>query len=677
MIDTPPVTEREGLRLSLKEILGTDFDRFLQDFVYKPIEEWANQGKIDVITLRRLNKLLKKHGNNIFDVPVVQLPYATKHTVEGGELFRVKLPVTKDLVIDNFMKIFSSEEAYKKAVDTQETVDNHFQGSDLEKIIVPLSFKNDKRLMVSYPMINASSFADVSAGMTDEQKEDTIKRIIDTYQRFSLDLTKNKDIFTDAKGNNTLDSLINVGDAFDKFFFSRVGKFSRNEWGHKIVYKSQRDEIKNKAIALISEYFKELNTGEDVIHKDLNPGNVLVSDEDIRIIDFEGLSKGFLEFDYAKLLTKSGLSPEKEEEIVEFAAKNKAKLEGRTASEKEIQASLRRYELNRIAQELFTAARYLKRSQPTVKHFYDLKKLRKVPHRGFSLPMLNMANVSYTLALRRMEKAVEKGIFPEEIKQCIIEYADVFKEGLRDLGDKLGEHLEKYNPHVQGSQENIASIQTLDAIVETNGKGIDKELGKLKKYIAKGKNKREWVRRAAYIGLPLALLVAAGAGILFYNQSRKAEVHEISYKRTDEFYNWANRIKDLHAVRKAPTSSNTIIDQRVLGHLYDKYKDKRTAELFYIDPKITMEAIWETGSEDYDMLGEYIRNNYVGFSAAISSQITGEGLVDNWAYTYSKEYFNKWYDTEVGAARKEYDVWVNGGRKRPPKKYVYEGKIIK
>ncbi|MBW2990242.1 aminoglycoside phosphotransferase family protein [Candidatus Woesearchaeota archaeon] len=677
MIDTPPVAEREGPRLSLKEILGYDFDRFIQDFVYKPIEEWAGQGKTDIITLRRLNKLLKKHGNNIFDVPAVQLPYATKHTVEGGELFRVKLPLTKDLVIDNFIKIFSSEEAYKKAVDAQEKVDNHFKDTELEKIIVPLAFKNDKKNMISYPMINASSFADVSSGMSDEQKQDALKKIIDTYQRFSLDLTKNKHIFKDYKGRSSLDDLMDIERAFDKFFFSRLDEHCSTKGYHMVIERPKRKKIRSDMDKILGQYFSELNTlNDDVIHKDLNPGNVLLSDDGVKIIDLEGLSKGFLEFDYAKLLTKTEASPELEEKIVRYAAENKAKLEGRNISEKEIQTSQRRYELNRISQELFTAARYLKRSQPIEHYMYDLKKLRKVPYRGQSFPMKHMADVSYTLAMRRIDNAIEKGLVPEEFKQKITDYMHTFREGLIDLGGRLEDYLSKYNPHAQGSQENIASVQTLDSIVETNGKEMDKELEKLKKNIAKGKNKKTWARRAAYAVMPLAIIAAVGLGNLYNKQSEQTVKHEISSNRSDKLYNWTDKLRVLNAIREnIPMNSTDVIAEKNLRFLYEKYDDKRTAELFFVDSKITMEAIWETKSEDYDVLEKYITDNYSDFRSLTLGRI-GRGYVDNWVFAHKREYVEDWYNGEVDAAKKEYKAWVKAGRPPRSEKAVHKGMIF-
>ena len=508
---------RNGAKLSLRALLGdSQFDQFLEQFLYSPVARWAEEGKIDAVTLRRLNKVLGKGGKDVFDVPAEQLAYATRHTIEDGELLRVKLPITSTLAIDNFVKMFSSYEKFKKAVDIQERIFNHVKGTGIESLVVAPIFRNSSRNMVSYPFVNASSLMDRLPEIDDDEKESELLKVIEAYQKLSVELTEHAEIFENEQGESILNPLWTADESYGRFFFGRLG---------------HGDGSGLKLKELISRYMNPEHEGKQyVIHGDLNPGNVIKKNGSYAIIDQEDGGTGFLEFDYCKLLTKAGISDDAEERIVRKAAKNLAKAEGREASAEEVESSEKRYSLNRINQDLFTAVRYLKRARENNK----------------SKTMKGMALVSYNIALRKIDRAVERGFIGADFKEALEAFiAENHSEDLYGLGDKFEEYKERFNPHTRASQENVVSAPSLDLMLagKPDKDEIKSELAKLRKNL--GRRKRNWPKIAA---LALAGVVAIGsiAALSLYERiTQKAQEREV-YLESEEMF------KDLMLIDFAP-----------------------------------------------------------------------------------------------------------------------------
>jgi len=622
--------EKEGLRLSLKEMLGKQFDSFLKDYVCKSIEEAAYSGLIDVFTLKRINKLLKKKGNRIFDVPITQLAYATKNTLEGGELFEVKLPIAKDLTINTFVKIFPAKESYARAVYFQEMVDSLAKGNDLEKIIVPAAYRNDKLNLVAYPLINANSIAEILSSMDAEQKEGVLRRAIAAYQEFSLELTMNKGFFSDDKGDSAIDQLMSTNLSFSKFFFERL-----DQLGMRKQRVANANKARSELEMVISDNFSLLDSSNKyVIHPDLNPGNILLEKDSAKIIDFEKLSMGFQEFAYGKLLTKAGVGPETEERLVRWAASNQAKLEGRSASQEEISESVKRYELNRISQELLTAVRYLKR-------VHDLK----------DEAFRSMADVSYTLAIRRARSAEEKRILSPDFRRMIEAYNGMMAESLKEIPDSDERLMDQYNPHIRGSQENMAIVHTLDLMLkDTSDDEISKELCQLRKNIATPMRKG-LLRKIAYATIPL--LILAGAGL--YIQQQTVEKQNASIASLVRNKKIDGNLASLRMLRKKSfDNSETLLEQ----YLYycEQTLGEETGRLFFVNPDICYEAMVATKSKDYDVLSRYVEEKHRDFFFTVTDSIKRRGYTDNWAYRDWEKNAKTNFDNHMAEAKIKYEA---------------------
>ncbi len=615
---SPLPTNKRGVNFSLKGILGNQFDKFMADMVYSPIEKWALEGKIDSVTLRRLNRVLRKHGNEALNVPAEQIAQATRHSMEGGELFRVNLPITGDLSIDNFVKIFSSYDKFKDAIKKEQRIYDALQGTELESHVVQPLFINREMSLVSYPFVNAATLQDVVQEATSHEKEKLLVDVLKDYQHVSEELTSRRDK-VESDGYN-LGSLMGFDECFDKFFFKRLG----HENG-------DTDELRE----LFSKYFAPLEgQNNHIIHGDLIMDNVILEGDHSVFIDPEDACIGFLEFDYCKLLTKAGLSEEAEESVVRKAAENAC------GTEEDVKESEKRYALNRIAQELFTSVRYLKRARE-----------------NSSESMANMALVSYNIALRKIDRAIERGYVGQDLKECLEKFvSEHHSDQLYDLGDKFEEYKEKFNPHFRKSQDNVVSAPSLDLLItgQDDKKDVKSELKHLRRNLSR--RKRNWTKILAY-SLAGVLAVGAIGGLRLYEKiTQKAQEREV-YLESEEMF------KDLMLIERgqATASNDTILLQNDIRSLEDKFGgDKGAAYCWLINPVATYEAMQETGSQSYGDLKAYLMENWDKIPEPnpyhqVDSLLRKGEIYDNWMLTFDTKYPPIRFEKALEKAKEAYE----------------------
>jgi hypothetical protein len=656
--------ERMGTRVSLKALLGKHFDKFLQQFFYEPIEEWAEEGKIDLVTLKRLNQLIAKHGKDVLDIPADRLNYTTRHTLEEGDLLRVQFPITGSLAIDNFVKIFSDYDRFRHAIQIQEAIYNHVKGTDLEDVVVEPLFTNHERNLVSYPFINASSFSDMVHELPEEEKEAKLLDVIKEYQQLSHELTQHREIF-DKYDGSMLRGLMDVDTSFDRFFFKRLGHGDIDTQLKNAGYKTreraeafhgdlERFDKTPELRALISKYFAPIDEGDKyVIHGDLNLGNVIMREGVPVFIDQEDACLGYLEFDYCKLLTKAGLSDEAEERIVRKAAEHLSEVEGK---EVDVEASVKRYTLDRVGQELFTAVRYMKRAREN----------------NDSLTMKNMALVAYNTALRKIDRAAEKGYIGADFRETLEKFMrENHDDHFFSVDDESYLDLKEiYDPHLRQSQENVVSAPSLDLLIagESDETEVKKELKKLKKNL----KKKDWkkIRRASYIGGTIAALLGGlVAGAVMWEDDVMEAAEQVETMKQEDMY------KNLMFIARGDTQATT--DVAILYHrFFDLTKrfggDKGTAYAWLLDSDLTYEVMQETGSQEYKKIREYLikrQFNDAGYrteydNKCFSLRVKVDHLVDKGEYLDAwmrmpdgfKNYHNKEYAREIEEAKKKYDA---------------------
>ena len=488
----------EGVRLNLRTILGNHFDEFIADFIYKPLERKVKEGEIDLIQLRRINEVLDKHGKEVFDLYSEQLGVITQHSINGGGIYVAKVGLTKDLEITNIVKFYSDRQSFENALRNQKAVFEILHSAGHGSVPEPIY--NNPKLNVTVEPFFGDSLVGILQGKSEEEKEEILRRTLDAYSDLCAELTEHKDEL------GAIDSLLDFNYYFNRSFLGRIGKGLDS------------DSAKTLRIAYDENISSKLDSAEKfVIHGDLNPGNVL-SNGEIKFIDFESLCFGFLEFDYVKLFTKAGVSDETKERLLKFAEEKNA--------EKGLKSSADVFYLNQITQDLTTATRYLQRSEQSETRTDKFE---------------NMARASYNLALRRIDGAISKGLIKEDFKVALERYVGEHEKRLYKV-DNLDELLEEHNPHDSTSQQNLAYTESLDErlneFFKDGPEEVEKELGKLKKNLYKTTWKG-WAKRMA---LPLALVALAlgfGAvgGMKVYKDMEISRIEsERDYKKRENHF---------------------------------------------------------------------------------------------------------------------------------------------
>jgi hypothetical protein len=411
-----------------------------------------------------------------------------------------------------------------------------------------------------------------------------------------------------------MDILLRPAQAFEEYFFSQVDSLSGQ--------KSPADAVAAGAAkpgleVLVKHCFAPLNTAEEqVIHPDLIPGNILVSGDIVKIIDFEKLSIGFPEFALGKLLTKADVSASLEGRLVKYAAEKRAELERKTLGEEELAASAQRYELNRIAQELFTAVRYLKRSA-----IASSGTLRK------------MADASYSLALRRIESAEKEGLIGHDFRQALENYLSASGIKFTDLGSDAARYLvPEYAVHAQASQENVALAGRINLLSGGNAAEEAKaELGEIRRGLRRSRV-RGYLKKAAYAALPLLVIAGSGSGL--YVSEQRARAQQQKAEALSKQSTLSGRLAILaKAGHDVGSDDLDVLAKKQLDYTSKVFKDPKTAAAFYLSPEITYAAIKDIGSTKYADLKEYLEKNHPDFYFATTYDIEGAYLVDNFART--------------------------------------------
>ncbi|MEK6822515.1 MAG: phosphotransferase, partial [Nanoarchaeota archaeon] len=273
----------------------------------------------------------------------------------------------------------------------------------------------------------------------------------------------------------------------------------------------------------------------DFIHGDLHTNNVIVGDT-VHIIDWEYAKRGFMEFDLYKLFTKSGVEGDLEKRLVEYAAQRKDAVSKFPHFNRQCA-----YNGNAITQDLFTAVRYLKRSDEAPTH----KKER----------LEKMAVVSYNNALRRLDAL--RGYI--EVREALEEHVAQSMPRLRRLSDEEFARMNaRYNPHSHVSQENLL---TSDADLPKDA-AIDEELKRhYLRTIKKNLRKRDWWTFAKRV-LAAGVLVGAALGANTY--MKNAEERRVQDAERME-------LLDRVYVSSFTSSYQTLVEAQLNGGLRQGY----------------------------------------------------------------------------------------------------------
>ncbi len=504
------------IELQLKELLGAkEYNRFAETVLYPLIEQLAKDGKLNTHDLARLAQYTKTHGAGIFDVWAADAGIPTRNSMTGSSAI-IAGKRFGDTELKLFVKTFASAVDFNTNAVVQEGLAKHFKGTSLDGVIPEQLYKNSGKRVAVMPFIEGQT---LHSAMTPENKEELLKKTLDSYLAVAEEVEHSK-LFVPPKRN--LFGKIWYEDFnlpqlqdFDKFFAKYFG-------ADEELAAAYHDDIASKLNGKSDEF----------VHGDFHSGNVIVNGH-LRLIDWEKAAWGFKEFDLYKLFTKSRVSKELEERLIDYAVIGKENLRRKRenappASKEElsgkIQESKVTYKLNQITQDLLTAERYRR---------YSEKIASNDPQQSERVGL--MALVAYNLGLRHAEEAENSGMISPRFKSALESYAKRDKSAFHRVSDaELEELLKLYDPHTTMSKENFVR-KTEDQLSV-----VDNELNKKHlKTIRKSLHKRDWKSIITKSFTSAALLgLASFAGIKYFeseNARKKMETNQIEGWREEAY----------------------------------------------------------------------------------------------------------------------------------------------
>lgn len=186
---------RQALNLSLKEILGSSYLKYLTEVIKPQLERLAREGRISPAQLRKIADLVEERGIDVLAPQLTCLDDITLNTLEpDGYVLEAVLPITDDVVIRNIVKKSSAKEDFDRAVKLQRKVHELLRGSELEDSVPDPSFVNKRGRITVTPYVEGSTLKRYLDGKKDEERELTLKRAIDDYVALFSELGRERDI---------------------------------------------------------------------------------------------------------------------------------------------------------------------------------------------------------------------------------------------------------------------------------------------------------------------------------------------------------------------------------------------------------------------------------------------------------------------------------------------------
>lgn len=466
---------------SARELLGNGYETYLTDVILTEIQTLVDEGKVEPQVVRNVRAAIDAKGIDVIAPRLRHLDVASKNTVrERGAILEATLPLTDKVVIKHIIKVFSPREDFRYAVDIQRRVYEELKDSDLEGMVPNPTFARDG--IMDTPCIDGATLKDRIMGEPIDRIEAELKATIDDYVRFYGKIN-------DPEAKQRL-KFRPRKETLGEYFYSTYLGHSDDTKERTREQVGKRHEAKLELLGLFREEIAaELDeASKNNAHGDLHPKNVIKNGR-IGLLDFAtATSESFAEQDIGKLLTKSRISIDLEEKLAQYTA------EQLEEDEEEQRNSLRKFNKNQIAEDLFTAKRYLVRASK-----------EKTPEMQTRLH--NMALVSYNSALKRIEKGIEEGLVSERLLQAVKDYTPEVKGlGLHEVEDY--ERLrEEFDPHIRASQENLLPPQEpLDKLVAEDAQ---KDLGIIRGKVRSSQRRRTagrvgaWAAGIATVGVAL------------------------------------------------------------------------------------------------------------------------------------------------------------------------------
>lgn len=483
-------------KLNLRAVLGKQWDKFKADFIYKPLEErvrtsqGADQVKA-VETLSKVNNFLEKYGSDAldFDCEIIRSK-GSKHEVRGGWLGQVRVPITSDLEIVNFIKCFADRESYDKAVLNQAQVASGLKDTPLEGLVSQPVFTNSAEMILVTPFINGKLLHNSVRELGDKEKVDKLKKVIDDYFSWKGALQGKK---------------LTVG-----------------TYGHPLaaMQKLLDCDEKDPFVQAMRPVCDELYNGpKTLIHGDYHLSNIIENGR-FHPIDWESFSLGYEEADAGKMFAKAMLSQTQWGELMKYFAE-KQKLVS-------FDKSIRRQWLNRIRQEVFSVGRYVARSNET-------PELR--PQAAFA----------YNKLLRTVQKATKRGYVDVSLENAAKAYFE--KLGLETFSDEEFEKQHDDDPDVRQSFENGTDQESLEERAVASDINAEKEIKRLHRNLYSWPWKKiRNMAAAAVVGIAAVAGIATSASIGFDKYSKLAEENEKQKRERNEEL----KISQYHSMFREP-----------------------------------------------------------------------------------------------------------------------------
>jgi len=513
----------QGVNLSLRELLGNSYESYLIDVILSNIERLTKRGEISLQELRKLEDIVNQRGTEVLSPTVNIINSITKNTIESdGYVAEAVLKLTNSVEIRNFIKKFSKKEDLKHAVNVQSQIYKEL-GSDFGSSVPEIKFINSRRRIIISPFIDGATLFERLEKT--EDKFDIVSDVVSDYVRLFSHLNRNDNNLKIPKrmGKSHL--------AFLKYYLN--GQIKGNE----------------ELLRLFEEEIgRDLDSGAKYnIHGDLHPGNILLTSYGKVYIDWaNSSSNGLFEYDIDKLLMKSDLKLEEENEIARMAARKFYD----NIEERELSSRL--HIKNQVLENLLAAKRYLKRSHDSD----NWKKLNK------------MSSLFFEEAMIRLDYAIQSGIIKEEFKKKLSLPDTYTKESLT-----YEELKTEYNPKIQASQTNI-----IEPVINSESSNSYEIITNLEKKIKNSKRKR--TLKKISVPAAIAFLACVTVGGLKYNEylkerERKEAINmeKLADLSLDSYNHNFRRIYELATRQAAEGTLNSRfkIDNKVIDDVAAEY----------------------------------------------------------------------------------------------------------
>jgi thiamine kinase-like enzyme len=493
-------TKQEMLRHShaLKLELGRDWKRFYSNLLIGEknqglLKHLAEQGIIDDNYIAELTRntgwVLNRHPLPIYEVLVDQASKQSK--VDGGGLYKIILEIRPEEFMTFFAKKHAKNDEYKRTLKVQPLL------ARVTDKVSPIVAKDSHNGITIENYINGETLTHAlkRASMDLYPYNDPAERAVQEIRvREYNDRERKKKLIP------ALDELVEISNAVeanrDLFSELRVLGKSGRSFGDWFREKYSPDA---ELFSLIEKNITDYLDSEDTVfcHGDAHTDNVIERLHKPNWIDWEFAGFSIPQWDVVKLLKKTGLSSETEQEIVDHVC------------EKRNYADRARFNLvynkAKIFDRLASAAKYHKLSLDSRQHREEKQA---------------QADIYFTDAL---EMIVADSTISEEDKTALVHALETDAKGKfarlsKEEYEKISKELDPYSSQsIENYTPSIMEKYSLPPLAE--------RIGKLWK--------KHWLKAAA----GAALLAASVAGKFVYDDVKAEEARQLTrIERTTQYF---------------------------------------------------------------------------------------------------------------------------------------------